>query len=129
MKKFLLIVVVSLICSSAHALEWAKCLMYLYQDADPMTSWVLVKDQGVTSIADWKLPDPKPTEAELQAVEVEAMAWAKEQKKEKKSKIKDMPAAEKDLIRALIKVLNVRFTGSDKITIPEMEQALKDEIE
>ena len=46
-----------------------KALAYLYPNAQPLRDYTIVERDGVQTIAQWNLPQPQPTDAELQAAE------------------------------------------------------------
>jgi|Deesub1362A_J573_1020465.scaffolds.fasta_scaffold00740_9 hypothetical protein len=81
----------------------AQCLMYLFPDAVPDRDYIVQDDGQGQYIAEWDLPDPQPTQAELEAVwpEVQAELAREEIKRQLAETDSGMARVIEDLIELL----------------------------
>ena len=70
-------------------------LPYLFPNANPSFDWEVSIVDGEQKITGWFLPDPQPTEAEMQAVEADAIADRDAKKAAKEAQKADLDARAK----------------------------------
>ena len=121
------ILTLMLTASMATALEWNTAIQYVAKD-DPTARWILQDDGQGVYIRQWKSTVDKPTKAQLEAIEADAIAWSVEKKKTEESDIEKMEAQMKAVIKALVKVVNLRLPADKKISQAEMVAAIKAEL-
>jgi len=67
-------------------------LMYLFPDVDRYVSWRVEQSGDIQTITEWNLPDPQPTDAELEAAWPAAEADKATKKAARKAEKDDLDA-------------------------------------
>jgi hypothetical protein len=79
-------------------------------------------------VSKWNLPTPQPTKQQIIDAWPQAEIWWINKQKTDESDIEKMPDQMKAVIKALVKVVNLRLPADKKITQAEMVAAIKDEL-
>jgi hypothetical protein len=135
MKKIIIMICAMFIATVTLAENENEAIMYILKD-DPNIDtlihtkpWRIVNNDG-NKILIWDntIGTNAPTFEQIYAVTNLAVPWYKDKVKNNKSDINEVsPELIKAIVVAMIKVVNKRI-GSDKITVAEMKEAIKNEL-
>jgi hypothetical protein len=133
MKKTIMLVMAMLAVNSAwayDAVQYSAAVEYSYTNySATMGVNFAFSAEGPSNtlmICRWELPVEKPTMEQLDAVMDQALAWKSNHVANAIADIDIMAPQLKDVIRALVKTINLRIP-SNKITEAELKAAIKEE--
>jgi hypothetical protein len=125
------IILVGMVSGSVYATDWAACVEYWYYSnvSTNVPSLIdIVTMRGTSNFNvdfDWKVT-PHPNRASLLLIEPQALAWKSNQVAEAAADIDAMEI--KNVIRALVKTINLRLPADKKITEAELKAAIKESL-
>ncbi len=131
MKHLLLLVVLVMAPCVAFAVDWESCVKYWYSvnvSTNVPHTMNIVSMEGNNNAAveiTWKI-EPHPTKQQLITIEPLALAWKSNQVAEAAANIDAMEV--KNVLRALVKTINLRLPSGQKITEAELKAAIKEEL-